>query len=390
MNPQKTASLYKKALIPVTAFALIGVVLFMLSLKRQVVSIRKDVKHYVRKHQKALFLNGFKNTSQFYPKELQGISFADRTGLVTRVKSVSIRGVEAPYNSCLISHNEGYVLFFRYDTLTHEGPFPFYSHIGYVKLNEQFEQGDEEFCTLDTQSQYSEDPRAIQLNNSVYITYNDLLPHSCYCRTIRIAQVDFEKSRARNISILDPHINPIEKNWVPFIYKDKNGIPSIHFQYQFNPHKILKLSDPNKNQLDHLYFVNNPCLKKVPWPERWGIIRGGTPALLVDGQYLSFFHSSFKDQNGLIWYLMGAYTFSPHPPFEITAISQAPILFDGIYGTFPIHSAPPLVRVIFPSGFCEGTENGEAVFHVSCGENDCATKIVTINKDALFKSLRKL
>ena len=124
------------------------------------------------------------------------------------------------------------------------------------------------------------------------------------------------------------------------------------------------------------------------WDSQWGAIRGGTPARLIDNQYLAFFHSSFRER-GKVWYVMGAYTFEAFPPYKVTAISAQPILFDGIYNTKAENTAKKGLRCIFPAGFVEGYDK-EDVFYLSCGENDCATKIITISKRNLLSSLKKV
>lgn len=62
---------------------------------------------------------------------------------------------------------------------------------------------------------------------------------------------------------------------------------------------------------------------------RWefGAPRGGTPALLVNGEYLAFFHSKkrvFKHgtTSKIGTYFMGAYTFSSEPPFMLLRASR--------------------------------------------------------------------
>ena len=122
----------------------------------------------------------------------------------------------------------------------------------------------------------------------------------------------------------------------------------------------------------------------------WGGLRGGTPAQKVGDEYLAFFHSSFRDRNGIIWYCMGAYTFEDQPPFRITKISNYPILFEGIYGTPPMNTADPMKRVIFPSGFVVEERNGKEVIHLSCGENDASVKIITLDKNTLLRGMKKI
>jgi predicted GH43/DUF377 family glycosyl hydrolase len=87
---------------------------------------------------------------------------------------------------------------------------------------------------------------------------------------------------------------------------------------------------------------------------------------------------------------MGAYTFEAKPPFRITAVSTAPILFDGIYDTPALNTASPDKYVIFPCGFAIEKKEGKTLIHLGCGENDSAIKIVTMDKDELVKSLHKV
>ena len=50
------------------------------------------------------------------------------------------------------------------------------------------------------------------------------------------------------------------------------------------PHKILRLNNLQKNDLTHLVFEDG-CFTRFFW--KWGEPRGGTPAKLIDGKYLS-------------------------------------------------------------------------------------------------------
>ena len=49
------------------------------------------------------------------PYHLQNIPFGEETGVVLDVKNIEIRNVVAPYNATIVEHNDGYLLFFRYD-----------------------------------------------------------------------------------------------------------------------------------------------------------------------------------------------------------------------------------------------------------------------------------
>jgi hypothetical protein len=59
------------------------------------------------------------------------------------------------------------------------------------------------------------------------------------------------------------------------------------------------------------------------------------------------------------------------------------------YNSPPLNTSNPKLRCIFPSGFVLETRNGQELIHVSCGENDSSVKILTMDKDALLKSLNR-
>ncbi len=332
---------------------------------------------------------------------LKEIPYAEASGIVKRVTKLEIEGIRAPYNPGLIENEEGFFLVFRHDSKDRKKffgiktPFrqkiylgnlkmPFRTFISALELDPNFKPITSP-VRLDTGSDFSEDPRLFKLGAQAYITYNDIEDNDIESRTIRLAKLDTETLKLQDQVNLELNLRRIEKNWVPFIYEEE-GIKKVHFGYYFNPHVILKMDDPAKNELVHLSKPNHIAVQNMPWHKSWGIIRGGTPPVLVDGQYLAFFHSFFKE-SGKIWYVMGAYTFESAPPFRITACSSLPILFKGIYNTKTNNTAFSRKPSIFPSGLVLGKENGEDVIHVACGENDCAVKIVTFDKKALLKSL---
>jgi predicted GH43/DUF377 family glycosyl hydrolase len=338
-------------------------------------------------------------------KLLQNVPYADKQGIVLASKIIPIRNVEAPYNASIIEHGDGYQLFFRYDKIVSGFNCPFHTFIGCCDLDKNFNQTSKEFSTLDTKSFYSEDPRVVNVNNKRYLIFNDLIvkedkklfsipsifKDDVYIapRTMHIAEID-NNLNLKFITNLDIQLEKTEKNWVPFEYTDKKFGTDIYFEYKRNPHKILKLKDPTKNHLSHMNYTKGPPFQDLYWPKKWGSVRGGTPAKKIGNEYLAFFHSGFKDGDGFVWYVMGAYTFEEKPPFRITGISKYPIFFDGIYSSPHLNTANPELRCIYPAGFVPGTEDGRDVFYVSCGENDSAIKILTIDKETLLKSLKKL
>jgi predicted GH43/DUF377 family glycosyl hydrolase len=322
---------------------------------------------------------------------LRSIAYADDLGVIKKVVRVPIPQIKAPHNPGLISYEDGFLLVFRYDIKEKEkisfGNFlmPFRTCIGAVKLDGSF-QSVSPVNRVDTKSDFSEDPRLFQIGTQVYITYNDIEDNLANSRTIHMGKLDPDTLEVSDHVNMAQNYQRIEKNWIPFVNQE-NGEPKLHFEYSFNPHVILRMDDFTKNDLTHLVQPNHIAVQKMPWKNSWGTVRGGTPPILVDGQYLSFFHSFFREKKK-IWYVMGAYTFEPTFPFRITACSSAPIQFHGIYDTPVVNTACSDKYVIFPSGAVLAEEEGREVLHIACGENDCAIKIITFDKEALLKSLQ--
>lgn len=339
------------------------------------------------------------------PKSLQNVPFADQAGIILSAKNILIRNIEAPYNASIIEHGNGYRLFFRHDQIVRGSVAPYNTYIGCCELDNEFNQVEKEYVNIDTKSNYSEDPRAVEINGKQYLLFNDLLlpkeERSIFSvasfkkidtrvpRTMHIAELDKDLN-IKFVTNLDIQLNWVEKNWTPFEYCDANNKTDIYFEYKRNPHKILKLVDPKVNQISHMNYTNEPPFQNLYWPKQWGEIRGGTPAIKVGDEYLAFFHSGFEDKDEFVWYVMGAYTFESKPPFKITGISHAPILFDGIFSSPHLNTSNPRLRCIYPAGFVVEHKDGRDLIHVSCGENDSAVKIITMDKEALFKSLKKL
>ena len=233
---------------------------------------------------------------------LEKVPYGEETGLVKGVKRVEISQVTAPYNASIVEDGEGYLLFFRYDVPIHavralKIKSKLKAYIGCVKLDAQFNQA-APFTPIDTRSDFSEDPRAVRVNEELLLSYNDVAPNpQVYSRTIRLAPLDRATLALKETIDLDLHISPIEKNWVPFEYQK-----ALLFTYSINPHKILKVEGP---EITHLPASNADALQKFSWEKKWGILRRGTPPKLIDGQYLSFFHSAIKRINGTACYVDG-------------------------------------------------------------------------------------
>ena len=106
----------------------------------------------------------------------------------------------------------------------------------------------------------------------------------------------------------------------------------------------------------------------------------------MNEEYLAIFHSGKPFVSGasitneVLWhYVMGAYTFSANPPFNITGISPLPINEKSFY----IKSDNPK-RVIYPGGFIIKDDD----IYVAYGKDDAEIWIAIINKTKLLSTLR--
>jgi len=364
-------------------------------LKKSVIHIEKKT-HNVTARQELLVQDLERAVEKTFkvkelPLPIRYLPFADEEGIITKIKEVKIPGVFAPHNASIIEEGNGYRLFFRYDTpAIGDDPAPFYTNIGCVNLDREFNPL-ETFSKIETGSPFSEDPRAIKVGDNYLLVYSDLpegndTPEEREKkRSIRIAQLDSQGKETLFVTRFNKGSNRREKNWMPFFPDGK----LLHFIYSIDPPEILGVPSTRSSEFVQLFSKEKTVkLPAEAWPQKWGALRGGTPPRLVDGEYLSFFHSSFYDHSGTAWYIMGAYTFEATPPYTIRKVSKMPILFKGIYDAPHLHTSNPRVRCIYPAGFVVEEREGREVIQLSCGENDSTVKILTLDKEAFFNSMK--
>ncbi len=319
-------------------------------------------------------------------RELSGIPFASKDGIVLNYKRLKISDVDQAYNPSIVAMPNGYLLAFRNDRgigLERK------SCLSAARLDSRFRQyGKTVF--FHTDNPISEDPRCLSVNGQLFLLYCHVFAWYPYTTSMAMVQVDPEKLTLSGDVDLRYREQKIEKNWVPFVYSDQSG-SDVYFVYSANPFKILRLSRRGDGGIEEPFPQSEK--RDFLWESRWGKICGGTPAVEVNGEYLTFFHSSFWS-HGVRWYVMGVYTFDNKPPFEIKRISRYPILFKKMYNT-PIH--PDVwfrprkeFRVVFPGGFIEAKNNGKDVLHLVYGENDSGLCVLTLDKDRLLNSLQNI
>ncbi len=285
------------------------------------------------------------------------------------------------FNPSLIKWEDGYLLSFRYcpDRFFQ----PWLSYIGVVKLNTAFQPVSRPQLLntrpmrAGTPSQ-SEDARLFVYNGKTYLIYNDNMdvafPALWERRDMYIAELLYEEDRfsvsnpVRLIHKTKCYTQLWQKNWVPFEHEG-----ALYLSYTINPHEVLAAN-----------FVSGICdpVHETNLEINWalGPLRGSTPPVYDDGEYIAFFHSGVISASPVsggeeIWhYFMGAYTFSPFPPFELSEISPLPIVGQNFYTQSDYEK-----RVIFPGGCV--IEGG--LIYVAYGKDDCEMWIATLDKNKL-------
>ena len=335
---------------------------------------------------------------------LRDIPLGEDVGLIRSVADVEIQGVREPYHASMVAEGSGYLMLFRYDldAPTESVSFrssippsskgaPFRTFIGLVRLDKNFKQVSQ-VKTLDTGSDFSEDPRLFRVGDDIFFSYTDLENHFIYIRGMRVARLDPQTLELDFVTNIDQQISFIDrtahmdKNWVPFV-RQEDGEEKIYFGYSINPHKVMKMKDLYSSELDHPLYDPRVSYQKIAWDEKaLGTLRGSTPALLIDHQYVAFFHTLFYDEHQIAWYAMGAYTFEANPPFRVTSVSPYPILCKKSYSSF----LDPMKRGCYPAGIVYEQRNGEEVFQVSCGIGGHKVAVVTFSKRNLLKSMKKV
>lgn len=311
----------------------------------------------------------------------------DKQEWVLETKQISIPGFPHAYNPSIIPWHQGYLMTFR---ITPNLKSRFESHIGVVLLSDNFDIiSDPQILVMNGDClpipPRSEDPRLIYVQDKLYLVYSDNKEEKITRGGFRVYLAELKHNEhffyIENIQGIftfpDVSLSVREKNWTPFVYDDE-----LYLAYKLVPHIVLK--PILGTSLAHHAHQSYP---QIDW--KWGELRGGTPALLVNGQYLSFFHSSIDIETvhshgkKLSHYFMGAYTFSPSPPFYITSLSPSPIIGKGFYHgkEYPPYWKP--VKAIFPCGFVFD----QNFIWIAYGRDDHEVWIVKLDKNKLLKSL---
>lgn len=304
---------------------------------------------------------------------------------VLETKKINIPGYPDAFNPSIVQWNGRLLMSFR----TRDPSTQLATLVGFTWLDKDFNPvGISQLLHIDKQnppSSYIQDPRLIAIKDKLYIVYSDLWEEKdskVKTRRMCTAEIDYDgvrfyaRKREFFLDFEGDKNNKSEKNWVPFDYQG-----TLLFAYSISPHKIFFpiFGERDCNTIAFSQGFN-------PW--KWGILRGGTPALLLDGSYLAFFHSSKvlttvqSDGKSITHYFMGAYLFENHPPFAIKKISPKPIVSKEFYNGPAYQTWKPL-RVIFPGGFIYDKK----YIWIAYGRQDYESWIVKLDKKDLLNSL---
>lgn len=302
---------------------------------------------------------------------------------IVETRKISVMGYPNAFNPSLARWKDGWLMSFREKYWAYD---QWVSLIGVVPL-------DRSFCPtmapqiLQTDSIDSADPRLVWVGDALYIVYSDKqrdvhgspLPVS----RMHVARLTEEKwgfKLDQKRGFFDfPGENSCkpEKNWVPFSYKN-----SLLFAYSIQPHVIFFPSYTCSECFSICRTVSN-----IVW--KWGQLRGGTPAICVNGRYLAFFHSSRlcrseeSDGEESTHYFIGAYTFADREPFALEGISPRPIIGHGFYSGRRYKPFGVPVQAVFPGGL---VQDGDYVW-LSFGRQDHEIWLAKIHTKTLLDSL---
>lgn len=239
-----------------------------------------------------------------------------------------------------------------------------------------------------TNPSFAQDPRLIVIDNQLYAVYSNTYP---LCgknvRRVVVGRIEYDGTHFA-INNPDSILNfpgedscRKEKNWAPFAYENQ-----LFLAYSIQPHLIFS----------HLYgsdICETVACTKSKFKWEWGKLCGGTPAEVVNNNYLAFFHSvkslvSVQSEGKMMThYFIGAYLFDIAPPFAINAISPKPIVAHNFYrGKMYDTSTWKPLRVVYPGGFVYD----EQFIWLIYGRQDHEIWVVKLDKEKLFKSLKSV
>lgn len=333
------------------------------------------------------YILSFILTTSGYAQELINLQ-ENVQDFVLETKRISIPSYPDAFNPSIVRWKDRLLLSFRTRGTTTKAHF-----VGFIWLDEQFEPiSNPQLLQSNNANTICQDPRLLVINDRLYMAYNDLVTFDeIQTRRMFFSEVLYENNRFYlhepqplpgpwdpdpETTEFNAFIKHRQKNWVPFTYNNE-----VLLSYTLEPHQIVSL---NNNTTFAIRFAseNSSC-----WS--LGELRGGTQAIKLDNCYLGIFHSckilATQNSNGkkMRHYFMGAYTFKPEPPFEITHISPRPIVGNGFYDGCMDYPTWTDLRVVFPTGCIDDEKH----VWVTYGRQDFESWVMKLDKKLLLESL---
>lgn len=209
-----------------------------------------------------------------------------------------------------------------------------------------------ENATIELPEKYNgeqfEDPRVFWHDNAIHLCICSWRKSWAYKPMLRLFRLDKDWKVEAEIPLTfgGNSKGVTQKNWQFFSHGNQ-----IHFVYHYAPFQVVTG--------DKVYPSQN-----LHW--KFGEIRGGTPPVLVDDRYYTFFHS--RTDVGRARYYMGCLSFEAKAPFRPIAMTMEPLLT--ATNKEPSLSWAPLV--VFPCG----SLYKEGQWCVSLGVNDLSCGLV--------------
>jgi predicted GH43/DUF377 family glycosyl hydrolase len=324
----------------------------------------------------------FSNPNKFLDLEVMVQDF------VLEIKKIEIPGHPFAFNPGIIRWCGHFLLSYR---IIPDPKHSFDTQMGVIFLNEDFDPVSKpQLLNLRDEDAIApcraEDARLLSIGDRLFMIYDDNIESKISKGGFRmyVAELFYDGEHfipdpIECLSQYEGESREIrEKSWVPFEYQG-----NLLLAYSLLPHKIFY------PRLDGSGVCDTIALSKSSIVWDWGALRGGTPGLPENDQYLSFFHSSKEmatvHSNGekILHYFIGAYTFSKEPPFAITSVSPTPIIGKNFYKGIDYKPYWKPIRCLFPCGYI----SDENYIWLAYGRDDHECWVAKLDKKRLLQSL---
>ncbi len=162
-----------------------------------------------------------------------------------------------------------------------------------------------------------EDPRGyVMKNNTLIITYVKTFADKSYITYVTATVVDGIARFTPSVYMWHPNYRySFSKNWVPFESRVNRDNKLYYYQF-LNPPDIITEDVPfpqtESSKVTTIYGIDRDADEDyidrkidIPWrTKRYGNLRGGTPAIYVRGNLLTFFHTQIQLQVRDLLYIL--------------------------------------------------------------------------------------